>query len=269
MKLATCATGLSANDALNWNEVEIRGPGGKCLTFNGLNAQLTLMPCASENINAWPSTSSLNFNQKWSISGGTIYATGGSCVGVTNNLIGSTVVVQSCNGSAAQKFSFTNEGWIKNVWSGRCVNAFGVSDWEFTNGLGGPGTNVQIDACRTSIDMSQRWNFSGQVRVASACVDRPWGVDGNSVYPWTWTCQTNPDDPAPNQGPATGGHTGQQWDYYFKGCKHDVCTVGERLDANCSSCAATICATDPFCCDWEWDGICRDEVTSLCGGACL
>jgi hypothetical protein len=56
----------------------------------------------------------------------------------------------------------------------------------------------------------------------------------------------------------------------------DACTVDFCGPSNCCvangglgcdnpECEATVCATDPFCCDTEWDSICADEAIALCG----
>ena len=51
-------------------------------------------------------------------------------------------------------------------------------------------------------------------------------------------------------------------------CTHDLCVEGETLNASCDQCAATICASDPFCCNVLWDNLCVVEVGSLCGLPC-
>ncbi len=48
-------------------------------------------------------------------------------------------------------------------------------------------------------------------------------------------------------------------------CEHDVCAEGSALGPNCDSCAADVCDFDPYCCDTEWDDVCVDEATSICG----
>lgn len=55
------------------------------------------------------------------------------------------------------------------------------------------------------------------------------------------------------------------------GCAHDVCTAGAALDPNCDPCAASVCASDSFCCDMaggQWDSICVSEVSQFCAKAC-
>ena len=54
-------------------------------------------------------------------------------------------------------------------------------------------------------------------------------------------------------------------------CQHDVCTQGSALDASCSSCVATVCSQDQYCCDnasGDWDSICVDLAEVHCGVSC-
>lgn len=47
-------------------------------------------------------------------------------------------------------------------------------------------------------------------------------------------------------------------------CAHSECESGAVLDPACSTCAATVCATDAFCCDDTWDALCVQEAEDLC-----
>jgi len=51
-------------------------------------------------------------------------------------------------------------------------------------------------------------------------------------------------------------------------CAHSECSEGAVLEANCSSCATTVCGSDAFCCDSAWDGLCVDEAAAWCGNTC-
>ncbi len=52
-------------------------------------------------------------------------------------------------------------------------------------------------------------------------------------------------------------------------CAHPLCTQGAKLNAAvCDPCAAQICATDPFCCNTQWDALCVNEVASICQDTC-
>jgi hypothetical protein len=55
-------------------------------------------------------------------------------------------------------------------------------------------------------------------------------------------------------------------------CTHPLCTPGTAQLSGCDSgtanCAASICATDAYCCTTAWDSICVSEVASICGKNC-
>jgi hypothetical protein len=44
--------------------------------------------------------------------------------------------------------------------------------------------------------------------------------------------------------------------------------VGGALNTTCSTCAQKVCNVDPFCCSKEWDSVCVQEATSVCGASC-
>lgn len=49
-------------------------------------------------------------------------------------------------------------------------------------------------------------------------------------------------------------------------CAHQELVTGAALPASCSSCATTVCASDPFCCNSSWDATCVSEAVEWCGG---
>ena len=51
-------------------------------------------------------------------------------------------------------------------------------------------------------------------------------------------------------------------------CAHPLCETGDPLDPACDSCAAQICAVDPYCCSGQWDRICTAQVETVCQGSC-
>jgi hypothetical protein len=51
-------------------------------------------------------------------------------------------------------------------------------------------------------------------------------------------------------------------------CAHSVCNTGMALAPGCNPCVAAVCAVDDYCCNTGWDGICVDEVSSICGVIC-
>lgn len=52
------------------------------------------------------------------------------------------------------------------------------------------------------------------------------------------------------------------------GCTHTECTAGAALASSCSSCAATVCKSDSYCCNSGWDSVCVNEAKQLCGNTC-
>jgi hypothetical protein len=52
------------------------------------------------------------------------------------------------------------------------------------------------------------------------------------------------------------------------GLAHPICEAGELLDPTCDPCAEDICAIDSYCCTTEWDAVCLEQVSSVCGKSC-
>jgi hypothetical protein len=62
------------------------------------------------------------------------------------------------------------------------------------------------------------------------------------------------------------------------GCSHSECQAGAALTPACSTCAADVCAYDPYCCNNSWDSICVQTAEDMCvacggggggGGSCV
>jgi hypothetical protein len=51
-------------------------------------------------------------------------------------------------------------------------------------------------------------------------------------------------------------------------CAHDLCQQGAALQSGCDDCATSICEADPFCCSTSWDGLCVQQVATVCGQSC-
>ena len=47
--------------------------------------------------------------------------------------------------------------------------------------------------------------------------------------------------------------------------QHAIICPGVALQSCGNSCITSICASDPYCCNTQWDDICVGEVTSICG----
>jgi hypothetical protein len=136
----------------------------------------------------------------------------------------SPVTLETCpltTPAGNQRFAFKDNGNIVIASSLKCLDMFGQTPSQFSSGQGFPsGSSVQVYTCLSGADnLNQRWNFSGQLRLASntaKCADRPSANDGLAVAPQAWDCWADPDDPFPSVGPQTSAHSSQQWDYYFK-----------------------------------------------------
>ena len=53
-----------------------------------------------------------------------------------------------------------------------------------------------------------------------------------------------------------------------EGCGHDLCAVGDPVEAGCDPCAEDVCSFDPYCCEVQWDSRCVEEAADACGLAC-
>jgi hypothetical protein len=81
------------------------------------------------------------------------------------------------------------------------------------------------------------------------CVNEAVGLCGQSCTVTTGHCQPQCNCPPP-------------------GCAHDECSTGSALVSSCSSCAATVCACDHYCCLTQWDDHCVAEAQQKCGKDC-
>ncbi|HEY6177790.1 MAG TPA: kelch repeat-containing protein, partial [Kofleriaceae bacterium] len=92
------------------------------------------------------------------------------------------------------------------------------------------------------------------------------------TFPFTWSADcdmTMPRDgftmltvPSLTKELAAGGRTLSSADL---SCHHDKCTNGLPLVSTSSACISSICSSDPFCCSTAWDGLCIQEVRTICG----
>lgn len=49
-------------------------------------------------------------------------------------------------------------------------------------------------------------------------------------------------------------------EFCWQSCSHKLKETGVALVAACCSCAARICAADPYCCTTAWDRLCVNEA---------
>ncbi len=52
------------------------------------------------------------------------------------------------------------------------------------------------------------------------------------------------------------------------GSSGSCCVAHAGQGCDDASCCETVCGADPFCCNFQWDSLCADEATSMCG-VCL
>jgi hypothetical protein len=208
----------SSNQAFSFQDIEIRGVGGRCLTFPGNWQQLRMADCTSDTV---PPV--YNANQRWDISGFNIkrHADPTYCVTIPGYTAdrNKIIYVDQCLYPEAQQFSFTSEGWIYYSYAGvsRCFDVQGPSDAQYVGGQGGPGSWVQLYDCLSGMpnqNLNQRWNFSGPIRALGKCIDRVNALDGNAVRVQTYTCR-GPADPSPSGSYEPVAKAAQMWDYYF------------------------------------------------------
>lgn len=104
--------------------------------------------------------------------------------------------------------------------------------------------------------------------------DATTGADRLRVQPFAWVAfDVGPDDGG-GHNPFVKGQLVKEMIALSLGtsgedsCSHDMCSEGEALDPSCSSCAATVCGEDAFCCTQSWDDQCVSEAAELCGATC-
>lgn len=66
-------------------------------------------------------------------------------------------------------------------------------------------------------------------------------------------------------GDSSGGSGGQGG---APACAHELCTLGDALDAACDPCVATVCETRGFCCENLWEPDCVAAAIAECGIDC-
>ena len=124
----------------------------------------------------------------------------------------------------------------------------------------GPPLDTTCDACTASVcavdpsccDPLGKWDLTCvSTDVPAYCGPTTCGVDAG---------MDGGPDAGTDSGTDGGGTDGGS-------CSHDVCTAGPALDSSCSPCAASVCASDSFCCSVHWDSICAgSDVTTHCPG---
>ncbi len=191
-------TTTSAPQGFTFENVEIRGYGGKCLDLRGGNT------AAGTPVQMWRCLG--NTNQKWSISldgeirfGG---ATSNRCVTVASGgtADGTALQIAPCAGAAGQRFGFHPRGEIR--YAGKCLDvpAARTADYLAGRTLPRDGVALQLWSCITS-QLNQKWHTSGPLKANGACLARTSGTDANGGVPVSAPCN---------------GTSAQVWDYYTR-----------------------------------------------------
>ena len=94
--------------------------------------------------------------------------------------------------------------------------------------------------------------------VTAVCEEDPFCCNGDSGA-WDSYCVDAANTMAECEAVCGGGGGG---------CIHSECEVGAGLDSDCSDCAGTICAADPYCCNTEWDNVCVDAALAEASCGC-
>ena len=137
--------------------------------------------------------------------------------------------------------------------SGGSVGGSGGS----VGGSGGGSGNCAHDECTTGDPLEATCSNCA----AAVCADDPFCCENS----WNDFCVEGAQNLCGLCG-GTGGTSGTGGTGGGSStCAHDECTTGDALDATCSSCVASVCANDPYCCDTNWNSFCVDGARDLCG----
>lgn len=156
-----------AEEQFSLDKVEVIGWGGRCLD----------VPSASTT----PGTQTQQYachgadNQRWSYTTARELKTpGGLCLGARSTALGAAIDIETCNGSALQKFDLQSGGLLKIAGSSYCAV---------------PGSDLQMYAgyC-TGTDLARLVNLRGPVHgIYGLCVDTGGGAAGQPLY--LYNCQ--------------------------------------------------------------------------------
>lgn len=80
------------------------------------------------------------------------------CLTAASNNDGAAVTIQSCTGSAAQKWTFAGNGQV-TVYGNKCLDV--------TDGKNADGTKMQIWTCSTN-NPNQKWDYNVRLHASSS-----------------------------------------------------------------------------------------------------
>ncbi len=155
-------------------------------------------------------------------------------------------------GSCAKTVCTNDSYCCSTAWDELCV---GLVDTFCATPCGGePG--CAPDVCTNGELAAQNPECGGCV--AAVCAEDPFCCNKESGS-WDAYCVAHTADMAACEA-LCGGEGG---------CAHDECELGGPLTAECSPCAAAVCAGDDWCCTNEWDTYCVDAAIADVNCSCM
>jgi hypothetical protein len=102
--------------------------------------------------------------------------------------------------------------------------------------------------------------------VVNLILNQIFGVEDKTVYMYCESVAAGygvcvPCPGVLNDCAQTGGDTGGGT------CDHPPEQEGTPLSSDCDPCAATVCASDAFCCTTAWDSLCVEAAATQCSGS--
>lgn len=129
-----------------------------------------------------------------------------------------------------------------------------------TGGAGGTGGTMS-SSVGGAVNASSQSSSSG-FNVAASSSSSGGPRCGNGI------CEVGEDSLNCHQDCESNGSAGPGGSGGGGTCDHPACDTGNTLDPSCDPCAATVCASDDYCCNTAWDGQCVDEADEMCGPCC-
>lgn len=167
---------------------------------------------------------------------------GGAGPGCTHDVCSTGGPLTSACGACAADVCAVDDYCCTTQWDAVCVD---LAD-EVCDNLCNPITICEHDICEPGEALSE----SCDPCVASVCDADDYCCDAANGQ-WDGACVAYAKNGLNH--PACSGVC----------CAHSECTTGVKLTPSCSSCAATVCDLDDWCCNNEWDSVCVQKATEV------
>ncbi|KAF5331745.1 hypothetical protein D9758_017188 [Tetrapyrgos nigripes] len=162
----------------------------------------------------------------------------GKCLTASSNSDGATVTIQTCTGSDAQKWTFTNNNGAIKVFDNKCLD---VKDGQNVNGV-----KLQIWTCSTGGNPNQNFFYTGDYHLSwtnhGKCMDLPDGNTGNGNPIQLWDCSNTNPNQIWNTGYMANGLPNTSENGQFG---TNSCGTSNSQSSNCQT--AWINSADDFC----------------------